>query len=338
MSMQSNAKLRIGIIGAGGIGATHVRAFGKWPGACIVVAIADPDLARAEMLAAQCGAHAYADPVALFEEAELDAVCVATPPNLHSELACAAAMRGLAVLCEKPPARTLEETQELVACAEMHGTVLQFGFCHRFHTPLRAACELVQQGLMGDVVQIYNRFAFRFTRAGTSWFTDPAVAGGGVLIDTAVHSIDIFRMIAGEIVEVEAMVSTSLPIEVEDSATLLVKSRTGVTGVLMSSWATPVAEAEVRIHGTEGMAIVDYKDSPGLRYKRAGDTGSIEVEESGPDRFAYQAEAFLLAVAKGKIEQNGGSDAIEVMRVIDAAYRSSTVRAPVLITSDSTIP
>jgi predicted dehydrogenase len=98
-----------------------------------------------------------------------------------------------------------------------------------------------------------------------------------------------------------------------------------------------MAEAEVRIHGSEGMAVVDYRDSPGLRYKRTGDTESIEIAESGPDRFVYQAEAFLLAVAKGRIEQSVGSDAIKVMRVVDAAYRSSIMRAPVLLTSDSTI-
>ena len=83
---------------------------------------------------------------------------------------------------------------------------------------MQQAQELIGSGRLGRVIQIYNRFAFRFSRAGSSWFTDPDLAGGGVLIDTLVHSIDIFRALAGEVVSVDAAVSTTLPVAVEDSA------------------------------------------------------------------------------------------------------------------------
>ena len=102
-------------------------------------------------------------------------------------------------------------------------------------------------------MQIENRFGFRFARAGKSWFTEAEVAGGGILIDTLVHSIDIFRALTGdEIDSARAEVSSALPIEVEDSASLLIRSSGGVLGTLNCSWVTPVSEAIVRIYGTEG--------------------------------------------------------------------------------------
>ncbi|MCB0138774.1 MAG: hypothetical protein KDE50_02580, partial [Caldilineaceae bacterium] len=80
-------------------------------------------------------------------------------------------------------------------------------------------------------------------------------------------SIDIFRALAGEVRTAAAAVSTTLPIQVEDSASLLLTSESGVIGTLNCSWVTPVSEAKVRMYGTEGEAVVDYNGSHGLCYR-----------------------------------------------------------------------
>lgn len=318
-------KIRVALIGAGGIAGAHLRAYAAHADRCEIVGIADVVESAAGAKAAEYGGRAFNDAEAMLDAVEPDAISICTPPKFHLPAAQGAAERSIAVLCEKPPARNLAETEAIVAA--MRGLLLQFAFCHRFHPPLRAAQALIQSGRLGDLVQIENRFGFRFSRAGTSWFTDAEVAGGGILIDTLVHSIDIFRALTGDEIEsAQAQISSALPIEVEDSASLLVRSGSGVIGTLNCSWVTPVSEAVVRIYGTEGQAIVDYDAAVGLRYKLADDHDWTEQNFDRPDRFVAQADHFLRCIETGESPLVGGEDGLAVMRVIEAAYESAGVR------------
>jgi predicted dehydrogenase len=322
------SKIRVAVVGAGGIGGTHLRAYGALSDSCQIVGVADVHLPAAQERAAASGAPAFADYVEMLDTVRPDAISICTPPNLHLAIARAAAQRRIAVLCEKPPARTGAETAQLVEAMTQTGALLQFAFCHRFHQPVQQAQQLIASGQLGRVVQIYNRFGFRFGRAGQSWFTEREVAGGGILIDTLVHSIDIFRALAGEVTTVAASISTTLPtIEVEDSASMLVTSDRGAIGALTCSWVTPVSEAEIRIYGSEGEAIIDYAQSGGLRYRLAGDADWTQLPFDQPDRFQQQAAHFLHCVATGSTPLVTGQDGLAVMGVIDAAYRSASAQA-----------
>lgn len=317
------SKIRVAVVGAGAIGGAHLRAYAALADACQIVGVADINLAAAQSKAETFGAQPFGDFEEMFDVCRPDAISICTPPNLHLPIATAAAERGIASLCEKPPARTVAETEALVAAFARANVPLQFAFCHRFHTPVKQAQALIAGGRLGRIIQIYNRFGFRFERATSSWFTDPAVAGGGVLIDTLVHSIDIFRALAGEVVGVSAAVSTTLPVTVEDSASLQVVSQQGAIGSLICSWVTPVSEAEIRIWGTEGEAIIDYTQPGGLRYKLASDTSWTDLPFEEPDRFVQQAAAFLTSVREGTPPLIGGADGIAVMRVIENAYQAA---------------
>ena len=318
------AKVRVAIIGAGGIGGTHLQAYAALPEQCEIVGIADVHLPAAQERAAQASCLAFQDYIEMLDALQPTAISICTPPNLHPAVVAAAAGRNISVLCEKPPARTLAETQTMVDAMTASRGILQFAFCHRFHQPIVQAQTLIASGRLGQVVQIYNRFGFRFSRAGSSWFTDPDVAGGGILIDTLVHSIDIFRALAGEVQRVTATVSTTLPtIGVEDSASILVTSERGAIGALTCSWVTPVSEAEIRIYGTEGEAVIDYAQVGGLRYRLADDGDWTQLPFDQPDRFQQQAAHFLGCVANGATPIVTGQDGLAVMRVIEAAYQSA---------------
>ncbi len=315
-------KIRVAVIGAGGIGGTHLRAYAAHAERCEIVGVADVLEAAAQERVAEFGGRAFSDGEAMLDALQPDALSVCTPPKYHLPAVEMAAERGIAVLCEKPPARSQAETEAIVAA--MRGKHLQFAFCHRFHAPLRAAQDLIAGGRLGKLVQIDNRFAFRFPRAGNSWFTEPDIAGGGILIDTLVHSIDIFRALTGDEIElVQAAVSATLPIAVEDSASLLLRSRGGVLGTLNCSWVTPVAEANVRIHGSEGQAVIDYDAAAGLRYKLADDAGWTEESFDEPDRFTAQVDHFLRCLETGAPPLVSPEDGLAVMRVIEAAYQGA---------------
>ena len=317
------AKLRVAVIGAGGIGGAHLRAYAAWPELCELVGVADIDIEMARAKATPYSIPVYDDVLTMLDACQPDAVSICTPPKLHLPIAAEVASRRIACLCEKPPARTVAETEAIVAAFDEAGAVLQFAFCHRFHQPVHQVRALIETGRMGRVIQIYNRFGFRFDRAANSWFTDSEIAGGGVLIDTLVHSIDIFRVLAGDIVRVNAAVSTTLPVQVEDSATIQVVSESGTIGSLNCSWVTPVSEAEIRVWGTEGEAIIDYATTTGARYRLVGDNDWTALPFDCPDRFVLQAESFLMCVKNGRQPDANGREGIAVMRVIEAAYRSA---------------
>lgn len=319
------SKIKVAVIGAGGIGGTHLTAYKFWQEKCEIVGIADINLAPADSRVREFGGKAFQNTEEMLDTVKPDAVSICTPPNAHLASVEAAVKREIAVLCEKPPARTLAETEKIVETAAQSKSAFQFAFCHRFHEPVMQAREMIANGKLGKPVQIYNRFGFRFDRAGNSWFTDKETAGGGVLIDTLVHSIDIFRaVIAQEISRVSGSISTLLPnIHVEDSASILVTSTGGVAGSLNCSWVTPVSEAEIRIYGTQGEAVIDYNKPGGLIYKLAGDADwtQLPVDES-LNRFTRQADHFLKCVESGTKPLVSGADGIAVMKVIDAAYGS----------------
>ena len=316
-------KTRIGIVGAGGIAGAHLRAYAAHADRCQIVGIADIDESAANRRTDEFGGQAFSDLEAMLDATRPDALSICTPPRFHLPAAQAAASRGIAVLCEKPPARTLAETRAIVDA--MRGQTLQFAFCHRFHRPLQQAIALIQSGRLGQLIQIENRFAFRFARAGKSWFTEAETAGGGILIDTLVHSIDIFRALTGgrAIVDVAAAISTSLPIAVEDSAAILLQCEDGVVGSLNCSWVTPVSEAIVRVYGTEGQAVIDYESEGGLRYRLAEDDNWTSLDFDGPDRFTLQADHFLNCLETGERPLVTGADGIAVMSVIERAYESA---------------
>ena len=319
------SRIRVAVIGAGGIAGAHLRAYAAQARRCQIVGIADVDDRAASKRAAEFGGRPFTDGVKMLDLLLPDAVSICTPPKYRIPFVQAAAKHGIAVLCEKPPARTLAETGAIVDA--MCGSILQFAFCHRFHAPLNAAQDLIRIGKLGDLIQIENRFAFRFARAGNSWFTDADIAGGGILIDTLVHSIDIFRALTGDEVETaQAVLSSTLPLAVEDSASLLLRSSGGILGTLNCSWVTPIADSFVRIHGTEGQAVIDYNSAAGLRYKLAEDADWTEPHFDAPDRFTRQAAHFLDCVESNSSPLVSGEDGLAVMRVIEAAYESAGVR------------
>ena len=318
-------RVRVAVIGAGGIAGAHLRSYAAHAERCEIVGIADVVESAAQARAAEYGGLAFSDGATMLDAVRPDAVSICTPPKYHLPAVEAAAARGIAVLCEKPPARTLAETEAIVEA--MRGKLLQFAFCHRFHPPLLAAQALIGSGCLGDLVQIENRFGFRFARAGNSWFSEAETSGGGILIDTLVHSIDIFRALTGEeIVSAQAQVSSALPIAVEDSASLLVRSSGGVLGTLNCSWVTPVSEAIVRIYGTEGQAVLDYNSEAGLRYKLADEDEWTMQRFNEPDRFVAQADHFLRCIETGRPPLVSSEDGLAVMRVIESAYESAGVR------------
>jgi len=187
--------MRFGIIGCGLIGGKRAAALAGHD----IVLVADRDPAAAERLAQASGAGIARDWQAL-AAAGLDAVIVATAPDMQSRIACACLENGAHVLIEKPAGRDVAEASTIASAAARAGRVVKVGFNHRFHPALARARELVTQDAVGTLLFVRGRYGHG-GRPGyaAEWRMDPAVSGGGEAVDQGAHLIDLARWFLGDL-------------------------------------------------------------------------------------------------------------------------------------------
>jgi len=319
------SKTRVALIGCGAIGKTHARAFAAHNELCEIVACVDRIPATADALASQYGCAAYYDSQAMLEEIRPDAVTIGTPTNTHLPLLREIAAQGCAVLCEKPLARNIQEAREMVELVESNHLIFMNAFCHRFHGPLNQARALVQDGTLGKLICFDNRWAVYVETITKQWHSNKEAGGGGVITEEAVHSFDIFRYLVGEVAAVSAQVTTTLPVTVEDSAVLNLRSVDGVLGHVFVTWLTPPGQFGFDLYGTRGMAKVDYRATPNLSYCLHGGEW-IQVPYEGPDRFVGETGHFLDCVRSGQEPMITVRDGLRTIELIEEAYRSCGVQ------------
>jgi predicted dehydrogenase len=315
-------ELNVAVVGCGNMGATHLARWSELSGAR-VAAVCDTDATVATKAAAQVGAEAHTDWRALAGSPEIDVVDICTPPNLHAGIAIAALDGGKHVLCEKPLARTSTEARAMVAAAERSGRKLMTAFCHRFHPPILFAKELIDNDDLGRVVMFRSRFSGAILGLETQWFSDREAAGGGALLDTAIHSIDLFRYLVEEVGSATGRLTTINPkLKVEDSAAVVLQGENGALGLADASWSTPGGRNVVEIYGTAGACIVDY-DTNQVRFKTADmavwDTREIE----GPDRFQREILHFADAVRGLQPLMADGHDGLRAIEIVEQVYASA---------------
>ena len=181
--------MKIGLIGAGSIARYHLEAYQKNAQAEVcVLCDANPETAKA--LAEEFGIAAFCtDYRKILEDPAIDAVDIVTPTFTHKTMVTEALQAGKHVLCEKPPARNVEETRAICQAAEASDKVLMFAFIKRFSKDIQFIKSYVDSGAAGE---IYYADMARMTRCSMlgGWFVDKEKSGGGTLIDGAIHELD----------------------------------------------------------------------------------------------------------------------------------------------------
>jgi UDP-N-acetylglucosamine 3-dehydrogenase len=319
------AGMRVGVVGCGGIGQTHLRAYralGVAP-----AALAEPNPNALAAAQASYGGQPFADYREMLASASLDAISICTPPATHAEIAEAALAAGVAVLCEKPLAPTVAACEAIVAAASRSGVLLTVGFCHRFQPHIEALRRLIEDGALGAVLMFRNRFAGHLRAVENSWFARPELAGGGVMLDTCVHSVDLFRHLVGEPERVQALTATTATelgpaLAVEDSAIISLRTASGALGVIEASWRTPPGEWTVAVYGTAGTALMDYGTDE-LRLRLASEEEWRTVAVPAGDRFEREIGHFLACVRGNETPRVTAEDGLAATRILAAAYDSA---------------
>jgi predicted dehydrogenase len=312
--------MRIGVIGLGTIGETHLAALRQLR----VREIFGADTSAAARARAEDGVgRCFADYGEMLSGADLDAVVVATPPRTHREIAIAALDAGLGVLCEKPLAVTVEDCGAISTAVARAGGPFQVGFCHRFQPQVRALRQLLDSGAIGRPVLVSVSFIHGLSEQGRGWITDADQAGGGVLFDSGSHAIDLFRYLVGDVDEVHGLTAVmdrgSGSKRVEDTS--IVSLRSGdVLGTVALSWKTPPWQGLVEVVGSMGRARVDYEgDRVSLRL-RTGDAPWRTVRTPRMSRFVSQMQHFLACVRGEEAPEASVQDGLAATRIVLQIY------------------
>jgi len=226
--------LRVGIVGCGLMGRKRAAALGE----DVAVAVCDPDGARADDLALATGARRVDDIDGVLAEG-VDVVVVSSTHDALSDLACRALAGGAHVLVEKPAGRTAAEVDRIAGAAEAAGRVVKVGFNHRFHPGIRRAISEARAGMHGEVMYMRARYGHG-GRPGydREWRADPAVSGGGELLDQGMHLLDLSHWLLGPLPLHSALVRTSFwDMPVEDNALIALGAPTsGPWCAFHASW------------------------------------------------------------------------------------------------------
>ena len=172
-------------------------------------------------------------------EEDLDVLFVCLTNDINPEVTIAGLERGLHVFCEKPPGRDIADVVRVIACERTHPALkLQYGFNHRYHDSVRDALKIVRNGELGQVINLRGMYGKSkpVTFGQTSWRTERALAGGGVLLDQGIHMVDLLRLFAGEFTEIHSFISNAFwNHDVEDNAYALMRTADGRVAILHSS-------------------------------------------------------------------------------------------------------
>ncbi|MGC2700895.1 MAG: Gfo/Idh/MocA family oxidoreductase [Candidatus Acidiferrales bacterium] len=242
-------RLKLGVVGAGVVlDRCHMPAINAVPEVVRTILIdADADRARRE-------AERYGFPQWSTDLAELvrhaDLAIVLVPNGLHASVSCELLGQGIHVLCEKPMARNTEECLAMIEAARRGNAQLCIGHNRRFQQHIKLARQLLQKGLIGEIVGVQAEEGSTSDWPRSPVYFDPVISGGGALLDVGIHSIDLIRWFAGEFDQLEYQ-GNGTAAAVESDARLNFSLANGAKGSVVTSRTRNLAQ-KLTLVGTEG--------------------------------------------------------------------------------------
>jgi len=337
-------KVRWGVIGAGGIADRRTI-----PGMMLcdnaeLKAVMEINMELAEKCRAKWHCEkAYDNETALLSDPDIDAVYIASPVFLHAKQAMAAADAGKHVLIEKPLAMTSEEGQKVVDYCEGKGIKIAAGLMMRFGAYVQAMKKAIAEGKIGKVVSGYSQFTCWYPDMPGNWRQSKKNGGGGAMMDMGVHCIDLMQYVTGSRVkQVSAFQDTlTFHYEVEDSSMVMLRMENGCQCVVQSNFNIPDEAAKWRLEffGDQGRlmgdTVIGQVDGGSLDALFLGPQGGYDAVQNSKhaegqkidvefgNMYAREVASFSHSVLTGAPLEVPAGDAVQVQRVMEAAYRSN---------------
>lgn len=329
--------VRVGILGAGGMGSRHASQYKRMPG--VEVRLFDIDKEKAEAVAKGLDIEVVASEAALLETS--DAIDICLPTDLHSEAALRALQADKHLFMEKPLAKTLDQGSAILEAAAKAKVKLMVGQVVRYFPEFRTGHDLVKQGAVGTPAAARTRRGGAGpSRETARWFFD-FDRSGGVLLDLVIHDFDWLRWTLGEVKTLYARsVLAGVPDDLRDSSvtepplgdytltTLTFES--GAIAHVEGSWmdAGPFRTA-FEVCGSDGMIEFDSSKVATLRTQVAGGGASEAPLLSADDPYFGELTDFIASIEKDTEPPVSGHDGWMALSIALAAVQSSKTGKPV---------
>ncbi|MEK6968459.1 MAG: Gfo/Idh/MocA family oxidoreductase [Nanoarchaeota archaeon] len=323
-------KIRVAVIGAGSMGRNHARIYMDMDDVSLV-GICDTNEQTAKNIAGKYGVPFYSAVEVLLSKEKPDAVSIAVPTHLHYSIAKLCIEAKFSVLIEKPIASTIEQAQELISLAKKHRVILCVGHTERFNP---AIIELKQRLVKGEIGKIYKISASRLSPFPTR------IVDMGVIIDLAVHDLDVFSYLLDDVPSsIKAVTERHLHKQHEDICIATLRFKNGIVGVLNLDRLTPVSVRQLFVTGEKGMFEVNYLLQDLYLYKNIfadknstdytqhimgvspGDVVKIQINKKEPLR--TEIETFIIGVRTSKQPQVTGKEALVALQMAHAVLKAA---------------
>ena len=337
-------KIQVGIVGMGSIARNrHVAALRAHADQVAIRAICDPDPAALERGCADDPAlqraDAYRDARSLLADPAIDAVLLALPNHLHLEGCRQAAAAGKHILLEKPIARTPAEADEVIAAARQAGVMLMVAHSDRYSPVFRETRRLLDEGALGEVIALHVDHYSNYVNPPGGWRRSRELIGGGCVMDTGIHQLDLLSWYLGTPVEVFAYSATDpARLESEVVCTAIFKFTGGAIAEFFCNWAA-FRSPPARIRNNEGLSVfgkrgtlyvMDYEtlilasptDDPALPRTR-------EIKVDNPGEWVVMWGHFIDCLRTGSVPLTNGPESKKAVELVAAIHRSLDSGTPV---------
>jgi UDP-N-acetylglucosamine 3-dehydrogenase len=323
--------LKTAVIGVGNMGRNHARVDWEIPGVSLV-AVADQNEVVVRGIAARYNTKPYTEYREMLDEQKPDAVTIAVPTSYHLAVALEVIQRGIHLLIEKPIAFNVDEARTMIDAARKMNVQLMVGHIERFNPAVIALKKHLADKELGHVFQVDAR------RQGP---LPERVNDVGVVVDLAVHDLDIMRYVTqAEITRIYAETEHGIHSQKEDLLSGVVRLSNGAIGTLLINWITPTKIREFYATGEGGMFKVDYLTQDLFFYENAKANGGewetlrvmrgvsegrmvrYYIEKREPLRVEH--EAFLAAVRGEAPTAVSGEDALRALELAHAVVASGS--------------
>lgn len=344
-------KLRLGIIGTGGIAQAHAYAIENVPNAELV-AVHDVVAERAEAFAAERGCKAESDLAKFLGRDDIAAVTIATPSGAHADCAIPAAQAGKHILCEKPLDVNVEKIDRIIAACEGNNVTLGCVFQMRANRQIQRIREALAAGRFGKLLLVslqakWFRSQEYYDSAG--WRGTWKLDGGGALMNQSVHFVDLLCYLAGRAKSVCAFTDTMTHenIEVEDNAVACIRFANGAMGTIEASTScAPGFPRRLEVSGERGSVVIEGEDLARWEFidkteedeQILADGGSGEEGKSGKadplaisfEGHRMQVQDFVDAILEDREPLVPGREGRVSVELICGIYESSRTGKPVV--------
>ena len=332
--------LRIGIAGAGQQGRTHLLNCLRLKNTK-VIGVADRSKTSLSRIS-KLGIKTYQDYREMITKEKLDVVIVALPNHLHRECILVSSEAGCDLLVEKPLARNTEESKQIVDYVRKNGIKLMVGMCHRFITSCQKLKEEIDMETLGRIdfaSALYFTGPFTSGKRVSEWMFDPVKMGGGALLDSGCHIIDLFRWYFGDVNSVAGHTESLLNLGFEDYAEVLMRFRNGVNALAVVSWRSRIPCYRIEVAGEYGRKIALSKkfgifDVGILRGLLSFVRESVSQRMRGrpflplgDDIYYRELDYFVRCILNDEEPKPNADDWLKVSEVIDLVYQKDIPRS-----------